>query len=57
MQFLIVDDHAVVRQGVRQILAEEFGPVSFGEAANAAQLLSQVGKAPWDYALQHHLVE
>ena len=48
MKFLITDDHEVVRQGVRQILAEEFGEVSFGEAANAAELLSQVGKEPWD---------
>lgn len=51
MKFLITDDHEVVRQGVRQILAEEFGPVSFGEAANAADLLFQVGKEPWDLVL------
>jgi DNA-binding NarL/FixJ family response regulator len=51
MKFLITDDHEVVRQGVRQILAEEFGPATFGEAANAADLLFQVGKEPWDLVL------
>ena len=51
MKFVIADDHEVVRQGVRQILAEAFGKVSFGEAANAADLLPQVGKKPWDLVL------
>ena len=51
MKFLITDDHEVVRQGVRQILAEEFGPATFGEAANTADLLFQVGKEPWDLVL------
>jgi len=29
---LLVDDHAVVRRGLRQILAEEFKRAAFGEA-------------------------
>jgi two-component system, NarL family, invasion response regulator UvrY len=51
MRILIADDHEVVRQGVRQILADEFGKVSFGDAENAAEMLSRSGKEKWDLVL------
>ena len=35
MKILIADDHAVVRQGLKQILADEYRRATFGEAANA----------------------
>lgn len=48
MNILIADDHAVVRQGLKQILAAEFKRASFGEAANAQQTLDRVWKDDWD---------
>lgn len=44
---LIVDDHAVVRAGVRQILAAHDG-FQCGEAATAAQAFAQLQKEQWD---------
>lgn len=51
MRVLIADDHEVVRQGVKQILREEFPDVVFGEAADAAALLALVWKDKWDLVL------
>lgn len=43
-----MDDHAVVRQGLKQILADEFKRAVFGEACNAQEALNFVWKQPWD---------
>jgi two-component system invasion response regulator UvrY len=48
MKILITDDHAVVRQGLKQILADEFKRAHFGEASNAQEALERVWKQPWD---------
>ena len=48
MRILIADDHAVVRQGLKQILAEAFKRATFGEAANSQQTLECVWKEHWD---------
>src|SRR6266576_654729 len=48
MKILIVDDHAVVRQGLRHILADEFRRAEFGEARNATDALNRVWKEKWD---------
>lgn len=48
MRILITDDHAVVRQGLKQILAEEFTHAEFGEAASAAEAIERVWKEVWD---------
>lgn len=48
MKILITDDHAVVRQGLKQILAEEFTKAVFGEATNAQEAIELVWKEPWD---------
>ena len=48
MKILIVDDHAVVRQGLRHILADEFQRAEFGEARNATEALNRVWKEKWD---------
>jgi DNA-binding NarL/FixJ family response regulator len=45
---LIVEDHLLVRQGLRHMLGHEFRGVSFGEARNCAEALTQVEKNPWD---------
>jgi two-component system, NarL family, invasion response regulator UvrY len=47
-RILLADDHAVVRQGVKQILAEAFTPAIFGEARNAPELLALVRSEHWD---------
>jgi len=51
MRILIADDHAVVRQGLKQILATAFKRASFGEAANAQQALDHVQKQYWDVVI------
>ena len=51
MRVLIVDDHAVVRRGLRGLLSDEFQGAAFGEAADAAQALDQLRLAKWDIAL------
>ena len=48
MRILITDDHAVVRQGLKQILAEEFRRAEFGEAASAQEAIERVWKETWD---------
>src|SRR5205823_12227028 len=48
LKILLADDHAVVRQGVKQILAESFAKASFGEAQNASELLALVHDEQWD---------
>ena len=45
---LIVDDHYVVRQGLKQILEQELGSVRFGEAGNAREALTGFWSANWD---------
>jgi DNA-binding NarL/FixJ family response regulator len=48
---LLVDDHTVVRQGLKQILADEFETVAFGEAQNGEEALVQVSKRRWDVVM------
>jgi DNA-binding NarL/FixJ family response regulator len=48
MRILLVDDHAVVRRGLRQILADGLPGATFGEASSAAEALDAVGRAEWD---------
>ena len=48
MKILIADDHAVVRQGLKQVLAEEFKRAQFAEACNAQETLDHVWAQPWD---------
>jgi len=48
MRILIIEDHAVVRQGLRLILADHFKKAVFGEARNATEGLARVWKQKWD---------
>ena len=48
MRILIADDHAVVRRGLKQILADEFKKADFGEAGNAREALDRIRKENWD---------
>src|ERR1700751_3202392 len=51
MRVLVVDDHAVVREGLKRVLAHVEGSVYVGEAANAAEALKLVRESNWDCAL------
>lgn len=48
LRILIADDHAVVRQGLKQIVGGEPDMQVTGEAANAKELLALVRKEPCD---------
>ncbi len=48
IKVLIADDHAVVRQGLKQILAETSDMVAGGEATNTQEVLDKVRKENWD---------
>lgn len=48
LRILITDDHATTRLGIKQILKEEFRGAVFGEAADAAGTLRQLGQEGWD---------
>jgi len=47
MKILIVDDHAIVRRGIRQILSDGFPDAEFGEASDAQEALDSVLKQDW----------
>jgi two-component system invasion response regulator UvrY len=51
MRILLVDDHAMVREGVRRILVDELAAAVFGHAATAVEAVDQVRRAPWDVIL------
>jgi DNA-binding NarL/FixJ family response regulator len=46
MHILIADDHAVVRRGVREILAEALPGARFSEAANGDEVMSRLAESP-----------
>ncbi len=48
---LIIDDHAVVRRGVRQLLAEVWPDAEFGEAASVPAGREALLQADWDLVL------
>jgi two-component system invasion response regulator UvrY len=51
MKILLTDDHAVVRQGLKLILADHFKRAVFGEARNAQEAFALAAKEKWDVAL------
>jgi DNA-binding NarL/FixJ family response regulator len=48
MRVLIADDHAVVRRGLTQLLAEEYPALSVGEARDASEVLQLARAQDWD---------
>lgn len=48
---LIADDHDIFRHGVRDLLAREFGPLTFGEARDSRQAGELLRRAAWDLVL------
>ncbi len=51
MNILLVDDHAIVRKGLRQVLTEELPSPTFGEAGSAAGLQQALSKHKWDLVI------
>ncbi|MDO8988899.1 MAG: response regulator transcription factor [Sideroxyarcus sp.] len=51
IRVIIVDDHSIVRQGLRRILDEAHGFKVEGEAANGVEALKLMRKVKWDVAL------
>jgi DNA-binding NarL/FixJ family response regulator len=48
---LIADDHAVVRAGLRQFLAEDRSITAIGEAASVGQTLEMLRQGAWDLVI------
>jgi two-component system invasion response regulator UvrY len=48
MRILIADDHAMVREGLRHILAKEWPEAEFGEAPDAPKLMQLLHLETWD---------
>ena len=51
IKIMVADDHAIVREGLKQILAETPDIVVGGEAGNAQEVLELVQKDEWDLVL------
>ncbi|MEE9522367.1 MAG: response regulator transcription factor, partial [candidate division NC10 bacterium] len=50
-KILVVDDHAIVRQGLKQILADTPDLVVAGEASTGQEALEKVRTGPWDVVI------
>lgn len=48
MKFLIVDDHAIVRRGIHELLAEEFPEAHFDERATGEEAIEASGSGAYD---------
>ena len=48
MKILLADDHALLRQGLQQILAEEFPKAQFGVAGTTSETLECLRRHLWD---------
>jgi DNA-binding NarL/FixJ family response regulator len=51
MNFLIADDHAIVRKGLVQLLREEFPAAHITEASNGTEVYEKVRGKIWDVIL------
>jgi len=51
MRVLIVDDHAIVRRGLEQILADAYDDIIFGEATNTEDAIRLVDQDEWDVVI------
>jgi len=51
IKIIIADDHAIVREGLKQIVAEEKDMLVCGEAEDAASLMDLLKKEKWSIAV------
>jgi DNA-binding NarL/FixJ family response regulator len=47
-RILLVDDHPIVRHGIKQVLSGAFDPAVVGEAASAEEGLTEARSTQWD---------
>jgi two-component system, NarL family, invasion response regulator UvrY len=47
-RILLVDDHPVVRHGIKQVLTGAFHPALVGEASSAEEGATELKNSPWD---------
>jgi len=48
LRILLVDDHPMLRQGLKQILRSEYANATFGEAQNGPEATKMVDSGLWD---------
>jgi DNA-binding NarL/FixJ family response regulator len=48
LKVLLADDHAIIRDGLKQILADTEDLIAAGEAANGLEVMQQVREKDWD---------
>src|SRR5258708_8344018 len=48
---LIIDDHEVVRRGLKEVLGEEFSELQISEAENSRAALELITTQEWDIVL------
>ena len=51
MHILIADDHAYVRRGLREILADAFSGANFSEAANGDEVMAKLASSQYGVLL------
>lgn len=51
LKILVVDDHFVVRQGLKGVLLEHLPHATFGDASSAQEALEHAWKESWDLVL------
>ena len=51
IRVLIVDDHEIVRRGLKEVFDDEFPGLEVGEAASSQAALEQVMRQDWDMVL------
>jgi DNA-binding NarL/FixJ family response regulator len=51
VKILLVEDHAIVREGIRRIVDDELEGVEWGEAGDAREAVAQLGAEAWDLVL------
>jgi len=51
LKILLIDDHEILRQGLKKIIDEYFKKVHYGEASNAEEVVKLYGKENWDLVI------
>ncbi len=51
LKVLLVDDHELIRAGLKQVLHVGFGDITIGEAKNAEEAMSLMTQQAWDLAI------
>jgi two-component system invasion response regulator UvrY len=51
IKVLVVDDHPIVRQGLKQVISEESDMAVFGEAQNSQEVLELIYRQDWDVVI------